>query len=60
MKNQISYSPAVRECTVRLLFKQQKEHKSQWSAIESITSKIGCTAKTLRTWVRREETDQVI
>jgi hypothetical protein len=29
MKNQISYSPEVRERVVRLAFEQQKEHKSQ-------------------------------
>ena len=60
MKNQISYSPEVRERAVRLVFEQQKEHESQWMAIKSIASKIGCTAETLRTWVRRTETDQGI
>ena len=60
MKNQISYSPEVRERAVRLVFEQQKEHETQWSAIKSIASKIGCTAETLRTWVRRTETDQGI
>ena len=58
MKNQISYSPEVRERAIRLVFEQQKEHESQWPAIKSITSKIGCTAETLRTWVRRTEIDQ--
>ena len=43
MKNQISHSPEVRERAVRLVFEQQKEHESQWSAIKSIASKIGCT-----------------
>ena len=60
MKNQISFSPEVRERAVRLVFEQQKEYGSQWSAIKSIASKIGCTAGTLRTWVRRAETDQGI
>ena len=60
MKNRISYSPEVRERAVRLVFEQQKEHESQWSAIKSIASKIGCTAETLRTWVRRTEIDQGI
>ena len=60
MKNQISYSPEVRERAVRLVFEQQKEHESQWSAIKSIASMVGCTAETLRTWVRRTETDQGI
>jgi transposase-like protein len=60
MKNQISYSPEVRERAVRLVFEQQREHESQWSAIKSIASKIGCAAETLRTWVRKAETDQGI
>jgi len=37
-----------------------KEHESEWSEIKSIASKIGCTAETLRTCVRRAETDQGI
>ena len=60
MKNQINYSPEVRERAVRLVFEQQKEHESQWSAIRSIASKIDCTAETLRIWVRRVETDRGI
>ena len=30
---------------------------SQWAAIESIAGKIGCTAETLRKWVRQGERD---
>lgn len=29
---QISYSPEVRQRAIRLVFEQQKEHESQWSA----------------------------
>ncbi len=60
MKDQISYSPEVRELAVRLVFEQQKEHESQWPTIKLIASKIGCTTETLRTWVRRTETDRGI
>ena len=60
MKNQISDSPEVRARAIRLVLEQQKEHESQWPAIKSIASKIGCTAETLRTWVRRTEVDQGI
>jgi transposase len=42
------YSPEVRERSVRLVFEYQGEHESQWAAIESIASKIGCTPDTLR------------
>jgi transposase-like protein len=52
------YSPEVQERAVRLVFEQQGEHDSQWAAIGAIASKIGCTAETLRKWVRRVERDQ--
>ncbi len=52
------YSPEVRERAVRLMFEHQGEHESQWAAIGSIASKIGCTAETLRKWVRQAERDQ--
>ncbi len=58
MKTMKRYSPIERERAVRLVFEQQHQHSSQWSAIESIASKIGCTAETLRRWVRQSETDQ--
>jgi transposase-like protein len=32
-------------------------HDSQWAAITSIAEKIGCTAETLRKWVRPAERD---
>jgi len=43
-----------------MVFEHQSDHDSQWAAIESIASKIGCTAETLRKWVRRAERDQGI
>ena len=51
------YSPEVRERAVRMVFECEREHSSQWAAILSIASKIGCTPETLRTWVRRVEVD---
>ena len=33
------------------------EHASQWAAIMSIAGKLGCTAETLRRWVRQRERD---
>ncbi len=51
------FSPEVRERAVRLVLAQQDAHDSQWAAIESIAGKIGCTAETLRKWVRQREPD---
>lgn len=42
------YSPEVRERAVRLVFEHERDYPSQWGAISSIASKIGCTAETLR------------
>ncbi len=58
MKTNKRYSPIERERAVRLVFNQQYQHSSQWSAIDSIASKIGCTSEILRRWVRPSETDQ--
>ena len=49
------YSKEVRERAVRLVKEQQAEHGSQWAAISSIAGKMGCTAESLRRWVRQEE-----
>ena len=58
MNSQTRYSPEVRERAVRMVFEHQGEHESQWAAIGSIAAKIGCTAETLRKWVRQAERDR--
>jgi len=40
-----------------MVFEHQGEYASQWSAVVSIATKIGCTPETLRKWVRRAEVD---
>ena len=45
------------ERAVRLVFESREQYESQWAAIESIAGKIGCTAETLRRWVRQQERD---
>ena len=56
-KTAASYSPEVRERAVRLVLEGGGEHLTQWAAITSVASKIGCTSETLRNWVRQAERD---
>ncbi len=56
-KTSARYSPEVRARAVRMVLDHQADHPSQWAAIQSIASKIGCTPETLRQWVRHEERD---
>ena len=58
MKTVPKYAPEVRDRAVRMVFEHQGEHESQWAAINSIASKIGCALETLRLWVRQSERDQ--
>jgi transposase len=57
MSRATRYSPEVRERAVRLLAEHRDEYASEWAAMQSIAGKIGCTAETLRSWVRRVEVD---
>ena len=51
------YSPEMQERAVRMVLEHRSEHESQWAAMVSIAAKIGCTAETLRRWVRQNERD---
>ncbi|MDT7855172.1 IS3 family transposase [Rubrivirga sp. S365] len=57
MSKSTRYSPEVRQRAVRLVFDHEHDHPSQWAAIRSVAEKIGCTAETLRNWVRQAERD---
>jgi transposase len=41
-----------------MVLDHEQEYSSQWSAVRSIAGKIGCTAETLRRWVRQTERDE--
>ena len=57
MERRSKYSPEIKERAVRMVFDQQHQHESQWSALSSIAEKIGCTSETLRKWLRQAERD---
>ncbi len=51
------YPVEVRERAVRLVLEHRDEYETKWAAITSIAGKIGCSAETLRGWVRQAEVD---
>ena len=57
MERPSKFSAEVKERAVRLVLAQQEAHDSQCAAIKSIAEKMGCTAETLRKWVRQRERD---
>ena len=57
MRKSPKFSPEVMDRAVRMVFDAKDQYPSQWAAIESIAGKIGCTAETLRKWVRQAEVD---
>jgi len=54
-KTSHSFSSEVRSRAVRMVQDPKVEYGSEWAAIRSIAAKIGCTAKTLRRWVRQSQ-----
>jgi len=57
MGRKSDFPDEVRARAVRMVFEHQHEHGSQWKTIRSIAPKIGCSAETLRKWVRLAEID---
>jgi transposase-like protein len=57
MNTQKRYTIEFKERAVRLVDEQVKAGQSQWAAMQSISTKLGCTPETLRRWVRRSEHD---
>jgi transposase len=58
MVKRTRFSPEVRERAVRMVHEHASEHPSEWAAITSIAAKIGCSAQTLSTWIKRRAVDR--
>jgi transposase len=41
-----------------MVMEHREEHRSEWAAIQSIATKIGCMPETLRLWLRQSERDR--
>ncbi len=57
MARRSRFSQEIRERAVRMVFDHGSEYGSEWEAMCSIAEKIGCSAETLRKWVRQTEVD---
>ncbi len=51
------FSPELRERAVRLVYEQRNDHSSHWATIVAVANKIGCSAQTLDSWIKRHEVD---
>ena len=51
------FSTEVRARAVRMVLDHEGDYPSRWSAIVSVSEKIGCVPQTLHEWVRKTEVD---
>jgi transposase len=42
---------------VKLFWDHRAEYPTEWQAMQSISQRLGMSAETLRTWIRRTEVD---
>ena len=52
------FSEEVRASAVRLVLENEADYKSRSECVRSICSKIGCRAKTLGEWMRRQDIEE--
>lgn len=54
MGRKSQFSPEARERAVRMVEEHRPEYQTQWDAVCSISSMIGCSAESLRRWMKME------
>ena len=52
MGRKSQFSPEARKRAVRMLEEHRCEYRTQWDAICSIATMIGCSAESLRRWLK--------
>ena len=57
MEKRKKFPAEVRERAIRLVAESMKDHSSEWAAVKSIATKMGCTPETLRLWIRQSQRD---
>ncbi len=58
MSRSSRYSPELRERAVRMVLDRREDYKSEWATVTAISTLLGMSPETLRTWVRRTQVDQ--
>lgn len=51
------YSPEYRARAVRLLFEHRDDYPIETAALAGISSQLGCSTDSLRTWSRQQQRD---
>ena len=57
MGNGVRFSQELKVRAIQLVFDQVKGNEPTWPAIVSVSSNLGCSAESLRRWVRQAERD---
>jgi transposase len=51
------YDSESRAKAVRLVLEHRDDYPSEWAAITAVSKRLGMTAETLRSWIRRQQVD---